>query len=206
MKLTKFKVLCECAQCHSDFETGLYDAKKSRIGHLCKECTHLIVNLREFTQADLLNIYEYNPISGELRHKLDTVKGTKDTLATHSHSQGYLSVYIGGKEYLAHRIIWFMQTGCWPDQIDHIDHDRSNNRWNNLREVPSRINQLNMSQKKSNTSGVTGVRVLSSGRFQAYIMVNRKQIALGSFDNIDDAKAARKAAEAKYEFHVNHGI
>lgn len=205
MKLTKFKVSCECAQCHSDFETGLYDAKKSRIGHLCKECTHRIINLREFTQIDLINIYEYHPASGELRHKIDTVKGTKGYLATYPHSQGYLSVVIGGKEYLAHRIIWFMQTGYWPDQVDHIDHDRSNNRLDNLREVSSRLNQLNMSQKKSNTSGVTGVRVLSSGKYHAYIMVNRKQIALGSYDDIDDAKAARQAAEAKYGFHVNHG-
>lgn len=206
MKLTKFKVLCECAQCHSDFEVGLYDAKKSRIGHLCKKCTHRIVNLREFTQTSLLNLYEYTPVSGELRHKLDTIKGAKGDLATYLHSQGYLSVSIGGKDYLAHRIIWLMQIGVWPDQVDHLDHDRSNNRWSNLREVSSRLNQLNMSQKKSNTSGVTGVRVLPSGKYHAYIMVNRKQIALGSYDNIDDAKAARQAAEAKYGFHANHGI
>lgn len=205
-KLSKFKALCECAQCGADFETGFYDAKKSRLGHLCKECAYWIKNLHEFTQTDLLYIYEYDPTSGDLRRRLDTMGGTKGDLATYPHSQGYLSTCIGSKEYLAHRIIWFMQTGCWPDQVDHIDHDRSNNRWSNLREVSSRLNQLNMSQKKSNTSGVTGVRVLPSGKYHAYIMVNRKQIALGSYDDINDAKAARQAAEVKYGFHANHGV
>lgn len=65
---------------------------------------------------------------------------------------------------------------------------------------------MNMGQKRSNTSGVTGVRVLPSGKYHAYITVQKKQIALGSYEDIEDATAARKAAEAQYGFHVNHGI
>ena len=65
---------------------------------------------------------------------------------------------------------------------------------------------MNMSKKRNNTSGHTGVRVLPSGKYYAYIMVNRKQIPLGSYDLLDVAIKARKDAEIKYGFHVNHGI
>lgn len=206
MKLSKFKALCTCAQCCSDFETNFYDAKKSRLGHLCKTCIHRIVSMKKFTQADLLEVFNYDEASGDLTYKVDTLKGMSGDIATYAHSQGYLSVSLGGKDYLAHRIIWLMKTGSWPYQVDHIDHNRANNCWNNLREVSSRQNQMNMSKKSSNSTGITGVRILPSGKYCAYIMVSRKQIALGSYDDISDAKAARKAAEAKYGFHVNHGV
>jgi len=206
MKLSSHKARCTCSQCSSVYETNIYDARKSPVGHLCKKCKRRIIDLVNPTQTDLLEIFEYDPLSGDLRHRLDTLRGRQGDLATYKHGQGYLSVSVGGKELLAHRVIWFMKTGCWPLQVDHIDHDRTNNRWSNLREVLPRENQTNMSQKRSNTSGVTGVRMLPSGKYSAYIMGNRKQISLGSCDDLDDAKAARKAAEARYGFHANHGV
>lgn len=205
-KLSKFKVKCECSQCNSIYECNLYDARKSRIGHLCKQCTHIIVNLKELTKENLNAIFIYDKVTGDLRHKLDTVKGISGDLATYPHSQGYLTVVIGCKEYLAHRVIWFMETGVWPEQVDHQDHNRSNNAWLNLQETTSRGNQLNMSKNRNNTSGHTGVRILPSGKYHAYIMVNRKQIPLGTYDLLDVAIKARKDAEIKYGFHVNHGI
>lgn len=195
-----------CARCNDEYITGLYDARKSRIGHLCKSCTHIIINLKQFTQQDLNYVFMYDKNTGNLYHRLDTFKASEGSIATYPHSQGYLSVCIGGKQYLAHRIIWFMETGRWPEQIDHKDHNRSNNKWLNLREVSSRENQMNMSKKRSNTSGHTGVRQLPSGKYNAYIMVNRKQTPLGTYYLLDEAIKARKDAEIMYGFHVNHGI
>jgi len=62
-----------------------------------------------------------------------------------------------------------------------------------------------MGIRKNNSSGVQGVRILPSGKFCAYIMVNRKQISLGSYETIEEAATARKDAEALYGFHENHG-
>ena len=205
-KISKFKVKCKCLQCSNIYITNLYDAKKSRIGHLCKNCTHIIINALNFTREDLLKIFYYDKISGNIYHKLDTLRSSKGDIATYPHSQGYQSIFIGGKEYLAHRVIWFMETGNWPEEIDHEDHNRSNNSWLNLRETTSRGNQLNMSKKRNNSSGHTGVRLLPSGKYHAYIMVNRKQIPLGSYVSIDEAISARKKAEIEYGFHKNHGI
>ena len=204
-KLSKFKALCICSRCASDFECNFYEAKKSRVGHLCRPCKERLISLRNPTQNDLLELFHYDEMTGMLTHKLDTLRSSAGDVATYPHSQGYLSVLIGGKEYLAHRVIWFMKTGQWPDQVDHEDHDRSNNRWGNLRDIAGRDNQKNMSKKRSNSSGVTGVRILPSGKFSAYITVNRKQIQLGSYPEMEKAIQARKGAELRYGFHVNHG-
>lgn len=42
---------------------------------------------------------------------------------------GYVGIRIGGKEYKAHRVAWLHYHGEWPvGDIDHIDHDKTNNR------------------------------------------------------------------------------
>lgn len=205
-KLSKFTSLCKCSNCQSEYTCNHYAAKKSRIGHLCNDCKNVVTNMIEFTQQDLLNVFDYDEATGNLTSKVDTTRYSKNDLVTYKNTVGYLIVVIGRKEYLAHRIIWFIKTGSFPlGQIDHIDHVRDNNSWNNLREVEPRDQQLNMGLHTNNTSGVMGVRQLKSGKFYAYIMVNRKQISLGSYITLDEAKAARQVAEAKYGFHVNHG-
>ncbi len=107
----------------------------------------------------------------------------------------------------AHRVIWAIVTGRWPsEQIDHINGIRTDNRLQNLREVSGSENSKNKCQRSNNTSGVTGVSwSRDKQKWLADIRVNRKQIYIGRFDNFEDAVAARKAAEAKYGFHENHG-
>ena len=56
---------------------------------------------------------------------------------------------------------------------------------------------------KNSSTGITGVGVYRNKRtgeemYRAYITVKRKQIALGLYSDINDAIAARKAAEEKY--------
>lgn len=204
-KITKFIARCACARCRETYECDYYSAKKSRTGHLCNGCKNRIRDMKTFTHAELLEILEYNPMTGDITYRVDTQRKAAGELATMRHIEGYLMVEIGKKQYLAHRLAWFMVHGQWPDQIDHIDHDRSNNRLTNLRDVSNRENQLNASISRNNTSGVTGVHQLPSGRYLARITVNRDQISLGTFDTIGEAAQARKKAEQLYGFHANHG-
>ena len=92
------------------------------------------------------------------------------------------------------------------DQVDHIDGNGLNNRWNNLREVSSQENNMNMRLSSNNTSGVTGVCwATRDKRWIANIKVNRKNKCLGYFTDFNEAVAARKAAEIEHGFHCNHG-
>jgi hypothetical protein len=71
---------------------------------------------------------------------------------------GYLTGGLFGKGYKAHRIIWAIQTGEWPrDQIDHIDRDKTNNRWANLREANNGQNAANRAALSKRTSAYVGV-------------------------------------------------
>lgn len=200
------KAVCSCAQCKKDYVCSIYDAARTATGHQCKHCNTQISRLKQFTQTDLLNVLSYDELSGNITLINTSLSGKSGDVFGYPHSGGYITVCIGKKEYLAHRIIWFMKTGEWPLEVDHIDHDRSNNRWLNLRALStSRDNQLNMGKRRNNSSGVNGVRILPSGRYSAFIMVNRKQISLGTYDILEDATAARLAADKQYGFHVNHG-
>ena len=97
-------------------------------------------------------------------------------------------------------------TGRWPEQVDHINHDRVDNRWCNLHETSNQGNSRNQSKRKDNISGQTGVYFLQKRKkWRSCIMVGKKWISLGYYDLYDDAAAARKAAELKYGFHENHG-
>ena len=120
--------------------------------------------------------------------------------------EGYVCVKVGGRSYKAHRLAWLMSYGEWPaEQIDHIDHCRSNNRLENLRQVTHVDNHRNKSLRVVNTSGVTGVH-WSKGYWIARIGVFGKRVHLGQFRSLDAAAAARKEAEAANGFHANHGV
>lgn len=99
-----------------------------------------------------------------------------------------------------------MVHGVWPDFIDHINGDKADNRITNLRSIVKQENHRNMKRFSSSSTGVTGVtRHHQTNKWRAYITVNQKQLSLGCFERIDDAIAARKAAEAAHGFHPNHG-
>lgn len=119
---------------------------------------------------------------------------------------GYRAVIINRVQFLAHRLAWFYVNRSWPEVIDHENGDRDDNRIVNLRSTTHLENHKNQSIRTCNTSGVVGVSFLKKRRvWQARIMVNHLQIPLGHYRNFEDAVAARKAAELKHGFHINHG-
>jgi len=91
-----------------------------------------------------------------------------------------------------------------PNQADHINHNRSDNRFLNLTEATNKQNHRNETLQTNNKTGFTGVHK-TNGKWTAKIMVDGKNINLGVFSNIEDAAIARKAANKKYKFSQNHG-
>ena len=61
---------------------------------------------------------------------------------------GYKMGSILGKLYYAHRIVFLHYHGYMPKEIDHINHDRADNRITNLRETDRKTNMKNLKPKK----------------------------------------------------------
>lgn len=113
---------------------------------------------------------------------------------------------IGGKLFLAHRIIWVLVTGEVPGVIDHINGDGTDNRIVNLRATDQQTNSKNNCRSSANTSGATGVSFhKESQKWRAYITVDAHQVYLGLFEKLSDAVRARHTAEEEFGFHHNHG-
>jgi HNH endonuclease len=120
-------------------------------------------------------------------------------------TNGYLYVGYRGSKLRAHRVVWALAHGRWPvEDIDHINGDRSDNRLENLREVTRQQNLQNTARRKDNTTGITGVRRMR-GRWQARIFLDGQYTCLGTFDDLSEAAAVRKAAEMSHGYHPNHG-
>ena len=109
----------------------------------------------------------------------------------------------GGKTEYLHRVLLNPSA---REQVDHVSGDGLDNRRANIRLVSDASNKKNMPLPAHNTSGYLGVSVdRRRGGFVAQIQVNSRCKYLGRFDDLSSAVAARKAAEAKYGFHINHG-
>lgn len=153
-------------------------------------------------------LFHYDRSSGKLIRKVTTdYKAVKGTEAG-TNAYGYKLVCIDKVKYKVHRVCMLLAYGYFPKgmQVDHINHDRSDNRLSNMRFVTDHENAKNHSINKNNVSGIMGVHFdKSRQKYQAYIKVNYKRIFLGRYDNIEDAIAIRQQAEKDFGFHPNHG-
>lgn len=108
---------------------------------------------------------------------------------------GYLVISIDYMHHYAHRLAWLYVTGKWPNhEIDHIDGDRLNNAFSNLRDIKhaSNIqNQKAVCRSDNKTTGLRGVSPAHQGSgFTAVIHVNRRRIHLGTFGSKEVAHQA----------------
>jgi hypothetical protein len=122
-------------------------------------------------------------------------------------TRGYRHGNILSKLYRAHRVAWLITTGLWPDdKLDHLNGVRDDNRWENLREVSGAENNRNTVRQCSNTSGVNGVSWFKpTQKWRAYITVDGRPKHLGFFSDVEEAGAARAAANIKYGYSARHG-
>lgn len=160
------------------------------------------------THSRLLELLRYDDSDGRFYWKLGGrgIKHEKKLQAGSFDAHGYGQIRIDGVIYKEHRLVWFYKNGEFPEnQIDHINHDRRDNRFENLRLANNSENGKNRPKQRNNKSGHVGVRFYN-GAFCAYINVSGKQIHLGRFNNIDEAINARSLANKKYGFHENHGV
>lgn len=147
----------------------------------------------------LRTVFKYDENTGTLHWR------SSGQLAGHMHSTGHLRVGIDGSRCYVHRVIWAMQTGSWPEgQIDHINGNRADNHWYNLRECSNAENNLNKGPHKDSTSGRKGVCWHKTAqKWSAQIAINGVREYLGLFDSVEEAAMAydKRAKELEGEFY-----
>lgn len=144
------------------------------------------------TAEQARELFDYNPETGIVTRKVTTSSRAKRGYTiTDVSATGYLRVRFQGKQVHLHRVIWLIQTGDWPlYEIDHIDRNKLNNRWLNLRDVTC-VENL---QNRGSTQGGVYLNTTSNS-WQAKVTHNGKQHYIGYSKD-------KAMAEYMYELYI----
>lgn len=148
--------------------------------------------------CELKSCLNYNPIDGAFVWLVDRGKAKTGHVAGCLRPDGYRYVSVSGRRFLAHRLAFLFMTGSMPKMdVDHINGDRSDNRWANLRDVPAQLNRQNQHKPKAGSaSNLLGAYFdARCGRWYSNIRANGKRVPLGRFDTAEQAHAAYISAK-----------
>lgn len=152
------------------------------------------------TAFDLLSkVFRYEPETGKFFYVGKVGMARRVSIGSEAGSvnaRGYIRLSAYYREFLGHRLAFLLMLGEWPKQeVDHINGDRADNRWSNLRDVDRVTNMQNLREAHPlNMAGVLGAhqnaRKYRKKRFKSTIKVDGKPVFLGAFATAEEAGAA----------------
>ncbi len=158
------------------------------------------------SQAELREIFDYNPEAGQLiwRHRAEKGGQWNGRFAgkpAGSIHKGYIRVKLDGQHYQAHRLIWMLAYGAVPDDmmLDHENGIKDDNRLENLRLASNQQNQFN--RRCDSGRGYKGVYRKGS-RWKAEITTPEGRKYIGLFKTPEQAAIAYDTAARKW--HGDH--
>lgn len=157
---------------------------------------------KSLTQSRLKELLSYDHATGLFTWSKSRGCIKKGDKAGSLNTSGYLTIRVDRRLYRSNRLAFLYMEGYSPENsVDHINRDKTDNRWDNLRHVSQSCNIRNSKKSLSNKSGVTGVVWdKARGRWHAQITVNYKNIHFGRHRKFINAVMARWEAEKKYNF------
>lgn len=161
------------------------------------------------TQENIRHFFEYDPETGVLVRVAKVNRHNGLTYPCHvvvsgDNGAGYSRVEVCGQRAFAHVVIFILMVGRHPESVDHINGDKQDNRWANLREVSHGENMVNKGVYKNSPFGVPGVS-FKHGSYVAAFQMNGERFHVGSFPTLDAARVALITARSGKGFHNNHG-
>lgn len=164
------------------------------------------------SQKDLKSVLDYDPETGLFTwKKLTRNRHLEGKVAGHTAlCDGYTRISVLRKLYLAHRLVFLFMEGELPQVwVDHINGNRSDNRWSNLRHCTASQNLKNAALSCRSKTGYRGVSyVKKDGKFKAEIQSDFQRYWLGYFDTAEEAAIAYDTAASLYhlEFARPNGV
>ena len=160
----------------------------------------------QLSAKELRRLLDYNPESGIFTRLIQRSNMKVGSVAGSIYPDGYAYIMINRERFLAHRLAWLYMTGSLPQmEIDHIDRDRSNNSWVNLRSVSTQQNSFNRSMQSNNKTGYKGVSFSKrENKFRAVITLNGKLHHLGYFSTAEEASQCYQ--KASLNLHGEHSF
>lgn len=147
------------------------------------------------TQERINELFDYDGINLVRRNNVGNTKA--GTIAGYkSISTGYVYIQIDNRAQPVHRLIWAMLYGYYPEQIDHINGVRHDNRIENLRAVTQKENLQNITKLRSKNNVVKCVRKRKNGTYRVVFGLDGGSISYGTYKTLDEAAdASRRACE-----------
>lgn len=153
------------------------------------------------TQESLKEIFDYDPSTGLFHHRTSrggvwagSIAGCLDS------TTGYVRVRVYGKKYAAHRLAILYMTGesvADGMTVDHINGDRADNRFDNLRICTNAENSCNVKPHKDNPTGFKGIQE-RNGKWRVMLGVDYKKVHVGTFPSKEAAARAYDLAATQY--------
>jgi hypothetical protein len=154
----------------------------------------------ELTQARLKELLHYNPETGVFTWRVSGGRFQAGSRAGGvESSSGYRAIGVQRKNIREHRLAFLYMTGALPKFcVDHINGNRDDNRWENLRAATYSENAHNM-KKSAPKSGVRGVYYHKYGFWCARVWLAGRVAYCKYFTSLDDA--AQAVREARKNLH-----
>lgn len=147
------------------------------------------MSIEKLLKTNVNELLSYCPSSGKFTWNVKRGCRASGQVAGTIKPSGYVSISIGSKPMYAHRLAFLLMTGKLPSGVvDHINGNKSDNRWCNLRDVSQSENMANrFSAQVNSKTGLIGASPHAGGGFVAQIRRNKRLTYLGYFQTAQEA-------------------
>lgn len=152
----------------------------------------------DLTSARLRALLSYDPKTGEFRWLVSRPNTCIGAIAGKLSAKGYREIRVLGAHYRAQRLAFLYMNGSLPAAdlvVDHINGERADNRWCNLRLLSGAENQQNRKLTSRSRTGRLGVALVKDKYFVANIRIKGVVHYLGCFKTLDAASSAYSQAK-----------
>lgn len=146
----------------------------------------------------IIELFDYNPEIGWFTNRFSRGRAAKGARTGAETGHGYRRIIVDYIKHYEHHLAWLYVHGEYPDEIDHINGNRADNRIANLRLCTRSQNKFN-SETATGASGLKGA-YLDKRNLQWYskVQFGGQVKFLGNFNTPEECHEAWKDAVDSY--------